>query len=430
VRCHPRIRRSPAEGAFFAAALLLALSGAARADDFYVNTADDLPDASLLNPTADVDINTQGEQTSLRAAVMQANHNSGPDTIIVPDGLWKLTLKDPKDALLDTAATGDLDVTDDLMIIGTPADPESGADGTVIDGKKLKHRLFEVAPGNTLTLRDLTLRGGKAPKTQSGGAALVAGSLVLDHVIVRNCKAAEDGGAIDLTTSASALLLTDVLFYKNIAGADGGAIDADSGITQGTRVTFHKNRAGGEGGALELSSAMASLTNATLAANKAKSDGGAVSLEVGSVLTLVGVTSSGNSCKKTSGFSLVDTGVEPDQLGNSLLARNVIFDDKGKRNASGGISSLGGNVDSGTSCDLPADEWSDTDPQVLQLANYGGFTPTFALDDASPAIDGGKDNGAPETDQRGMPRKEVGGKGHPLVTCDAGAFEFQPTPEP
>src|SRR5262249_1888082 len=118
---------------------------------------------------------------------------------------------------------------------------------------------------------------------------------------------------------------------------------------------------------------------------------------------------------------------------NTVLARNVIFDDKGDRNFSGqigyGVVSLGGNLDSGTSCLLPVGESSGVDPLLPKLGYFGGFPPPRPLDVDSPAIDAGTDNGSPAADQRGVPRVDIEGVGGQYVKCDAGAFEFtEPAP--
>src|SRR5206468_141935 len=59
------------------------------------------------------------------------------------------------------------------------------------------------------------------------------------------------------------------------------------------------------------------------------------------------------------------------------------------------------------------------DPQVGPLQDNGGLTLTLALLPGSPAIDAGTPNGAPATDQRGVPHL-------PGLAVDIGAFEYQP----
>jgi len=400
--------------------LLATLSGAARADGLVITVdfAEDLPDEILNDSLADAQSAEPGSQTSLRAAVMLANHVAGPDTIIVPPGVWKLTNKGQDE---EACVTGDLDVTDDLLILGTAPEPGGKQDGSIIDGKKLKDHMFDVKEGVTLTLEGLTLRNGRAAPEQAGGLASVLGSLVLQQVEVRTCKAPAGGGAIHVPAGPGTVTADEVLFYKNKTDGSGGALAVEAGgQAQISSATFQKNHADGEGGSVDINGGIGTFTNVTFSANSAGQDGGAMRLHGSGVLTLVNVTSFANSCKETSGLSALEIGVV-----NTALLRNTLFDDKGDRNSSGNIISLGGNLDSGTSCDLPAeDNLSGVQPKLLKLKNYGGFTPTHALDPESPAIDSGTDPGCPAFDQRGMPRVDIEDVGPDAVSCDVGAFEY------
>src|SRR5262249_15116010 len=64
---------------------------------------------------------------------------------------------------------------------------------------------------------------------------------------------------------------------------------------------------------------------------------------------------------------------------------------------------------------------TNTDPLLGPLQRNGGPTLTQALLPGSPAIDAGDDQGAPATDQRGLPRTVNG-------TIDIGTFEVQNDP--
>ena len=438
--CSPAIRRLAQRRRFAPAwpcALLLlgGLAAAARANGlvFTVNTAADLPDASLGDHIADADLSTPGAQVTLRAAVMQANAEFGPDTIMIPAGIWKLTLAGTDDAKL-----GDLDVTDDLTIIGVAADPQTGEAGTIIDAKKLKDRVFDVVSGRTLTLQGLTLRNGRALGTgQSGGAIRVAGSASLTQVILSGCKSGLGGGAIDVTSNLSSLTLQDVLFEKDTATGDGGGLSIEGGLLDAERVTWQSCKSTkGHGGGLALTAGFGMLKNVTFSSNSAKLDGGAIevlslqNLQGGDgtpgVLSITSSTLGDNVCKATSGIGSDDSFAT-----NNVLLRDTLLDNKGKRNWGPGAppSSLGGNLDSGSTCALPDDELSNTDPLLLKLKNYGGFTPTRALKTGSPAIDHGVDSGAPTTDQRGMPRVDIPDLGG-LSSYDCGAFEFEEPAQP
>src|SRR5262245_30059953 len=62
---------------------------------------------------------------TLREAVGAANASAGPDTVVLPAGLYGLSLAG---GLEDGNASGDLDVSGDLTIVG------AGTRGTVVDG--------------------------------------------------------------------------------------------------------------------------------------------------------------------------------------------------------------------------------------------------------------------------------------------------------
>lgn len=414
-------------GAVLAAALL---AGAARADGlvFTVNTPQDLPDANGLDGVADADLEQDGLQTSLRAAVMQANVDAGEDTIEIPDGVWKLTLKGT-----GFADVGDLDVSANLTIIGTPADPATGEAGTILDARKLKDRVFDVASGRSLVLRNLTLRNARTPDTgfdTQGGVLRSAGALELEKVILLNCRSSENGGAIAVMQGISTLTLTDVLISKCTAVGDGGGVWLQGGQVTALRTTWQSCRSTkGKGGALAIEkgptsgSGIGTLTNVTMSGNTAKLDGGAIWLRDNSVLTCTNATLADNACKLTAGLAL-------DESGNTVLMRNTLLDNKGKRNVTenSGLISLGGNVDTGTSANFGGSDLPETEPVLLKLKNWGGFTPTRALKSTSPVIDHGTDSGAPGTDQRGVARVDIPDVGE-LALVDSGAYEYT-APEP
>ena len=134
---------------------------------------------------------------SLRDAVLTANANGEDNVITLQGGTYALTLQNPAGFPVNDALTGDLDLTatgHTIVIQG------QGPTRTVIDAAApgvtpLLDRLFQVFPGVTVVLRDLTLRGGlaqddstagKAPGTGNafGGCILNAGTLTLDDVVV------------------------------------------------------------------------------------------------------------------------------------------------------------------------------------------------------------------------------------------------------
>lgn len=133
----------------------------AYATNFVVNST---ADAVNANPGNGVCETAVPGQCTLRAAIQKANALPGPKTIILPAGIYTLTIPGTFE---DEAATGDLDITDDLILIGEDAAT------TIIDGSTLD-RVFDIGPGATATLSDLTIRRQLGDERQ---AAYLLGNL-------------------------------------------------------------------------------------------------------------------------------------------------------------------------------------------------------------------------------------------------------------
>ncbi len=173
---------------------------------------------------------------------------------------------------------------------------------------------------------------------------------------------------------------------------------------------------------MECSSAQADFENCTFSANKAGDEGGALKIDEGSVVTLLNCTLAKNKAKEGSGiFEQLD-----DLVADSIELANCIVSNKKTTNYSGdGLTSLGANLDSGTTCGFgAAGDLEDSDPRLLKLANEPGVLPTHGLKPDSPCIDAGDDLQCPATDQLGQTRVDVPDVGTSI--CDIGAVEFQP----
>jgi len=401
----------------FIALSVIVISGATGASaapeaTFDVDSFTDAVDADIGNGTC----NTVGGVCTLRAAIQEANQlGSTSHTINLPAGVYTLTIAGTGE---DIAATGDLDINTNLIISG------AGADTTIIDGDQLD-RVFHVASGSSVTLQNISIRNGQAPAGEGsggddggGGILNAGGTLNLSNCVLENNQALGDteqesyGGAID---SLGSLTISNSLFQFNTAD-HGGAIYSTSGVTIEIRKSLiYSNTATtaeGSGGGLDTNGT-AIIKNATFSDN-ASSDGGAM-YNAGS-LDLNNVTIADNQ----SGISHNGTSLK---INNTILANNTEWNCDGNS-----LTSLGHNIDSGTTCGLAdGTDKSSSDPKLESLADNGGPTQTYALQVGSPALEAGEAATCQAVDQRSESRP-LDGNGDGYAVCDIGAFESATLP--
>lgn len=192
---------------------------------------------------------------SLREAVQLANAQPGPNRIVLAVGAYSLTRFGAGE---DANSTGDLDITDDLLIVG------AGAALTTLTQTVADRLLHAVPSGADLTLRDLTLSGGSA--VDRGGALFMPNSarLLVERVTFSGNRANQRGGAIHHNGSgAQRIVMRNCRFEDNrvintdVNDAYGGALySASSGFNDDylriENCTFVNNRADNGGGALAL----------------------------------------------------------------------------------------------------------------------------------------------------------------------------------
>jgi hypothetical protein len=332
---------------------------------------------------------------TLREAVIAANANPGPDTIVLPAGVYAFSLVAAEP---DSAAAGDLDLTDDVVITG------AGPGQSIVDAQQLD-RVFEVAEGVRVGMSGLTIRGGHRPRFALGGAGVYnSGELELTRVVVTgNGATSFEGGGI---FSDGTLTLTDVVVANNGAFADGG-IRSDGTATL-TRVTVSSNSAEEGPAGIENRGTM-SLSNSTISGNHTSFEAGGGISNKGS-LSLRNVTIADN---RTGGG-----GTALKVWRGEVTLSNTILDGT----CDGQPTSLGHNLERGDTCGLrsPGD-LVNVDPLLEPLADNGGPSQTHALLAGSPAIDAGDDSSCPATDQRGVTRPQG-------TRCDIGAYEAAAAP--
>ena len=369
---------------------------------------------ATITPSVTTDDATANGNCTLREAIIAANTDavrdqcpagSGSDTIQLQAGTYTLSLGPAGD---NAAATGDLDVVNGgLTIVG------AGAGATAIDGGGIDRVLHLAASGGAIsvTIRDLTIRGGAAGANDGGGILSEgAATLTLSDAVISG-NAADEGGGMQ---TRGIVTIERTTVRGNTAGSDSGAIEnfpPPSAILTIRDSLFVDNRAPGSG-AIENYATIA-ITNTTFSQNDAAAvDGGAIRARQDSTTSILNSTIAGNS-SATGGGGVRSEG--------SLTLRNSIVADNTApvgANCTGTIVSRGGNVVDDGTCSLSQRSDIQADPGLAPLADNGGPTQTHAISSSSPAINRGA--ACPETDQRGRPRSSP---------CDSGAFELPTVPE-
>ena len=462
-----------------ALALIVALLtvSPAFAITFTVNSTLDQPDDLTIPGVCHTAANT----CTLRAAIMQANRAAGIARIMLPSGIYNLTIpaegsggEENGDLNLTTPATG----TAFIYIIG------SGAGTTIIDAGKID-RVFDVAKDRSAAIEGVTIRNGYAG---DGGGIYNYGVLTVSDAVISGNKADLWGGGIynfgTLTVMNSTisqnfapnagggihndgflhdvtLTVIDSTISRNATLTDGSAIVAEgildlirNGLGGGifnhgqsnmlvTRSTISQNSSNFGGGIFQGSGTM-TIVNSTISQNSAMTDGGGIYNGLGSVnvLNTSIVFNDADSDRDPNGgtgggvFNGIDS--LPNKpppvfnLRNTLVAGNTVHNAPIYDDCYGNLGLYGSNLFSavGAGCTVDGDwgtlgHWNPFSGTLGPLQNNGGPTWTHALMPGSNAIDGGDplfgcvdfNGNAVATDQRGVVRPQGS-------RCDIGSYEF------
>lgn len=280
----------------------LVVAAPATAAQFTVTRMDDpIPDESCP------------QDCSLREAVLAANARPGPDEVVLPtvpfepqNNIYRMRIVGADE---EAGATGDLDVTDDLTLIGET--PESA----VIDAEGLGDRVLHAIDAS-LNLTRVTVRGGRNPGSHGGGVfvqgenepvelvladaeitdnqtvmgsfgggvAVIGGNVTITGSILSGNVTENYGGALfvsprDVGVDVS---VEGSIFHDNHAtGSNGGAmfIDGSQAAPPDVRmngVGFRVNSTGDSfGGALVVQEGVGTLLNVDFSNNQTGSFGGA-----------------------------------------------------------------------------------------------------------------------------------------------------------
>lgn len=449
--------------AAFTMALATVAPAGAEAATIDVEIKGDFSEAGANGCALREAVRSANEQTSIGGCAPGEN---GLDTIRIPADNYPLTIQGNDDG----AELGDLDVSDELKIVGL-------GKGAVIDGGGpgvLDNRIFDLRIGD-VTMRNLTIQNARTlsnPPNSDGAGIRSAPSVAtkLDDVRLLGNDAngpSIRGGAI---SAEGPLTITDSVIAGNNAPFNGG-IDAQGGLsmkrttvrdneagfgTAGLFVadpslisdsTFSGNRLKGEtgdhNGAAIAVIANSDLRNVTIAGNFADQGGGGIAAYSNSDVNLTNVTVTSNTADANQdqtgdGGGLYSENGGTFRLRNSVVSGNFDMTPFGE----GAIESdcaaqviLAGNnlIGDTDGCatqkpgGTPAELADGTAPLFGALGMNGGPTATIGFAKSSPLrnrIAPGKcDDGGIgklpeiEVDQRGVPRPQEG-------RCDVGAYEY------
>jgi CSLREA domain-containing protein len=409
---------------------LLALFAAlpARADVFTVTKTEDTADGAC-----------SVEDCSLREAVIAANALAGPDAIALAPGTYALAIAGAGE---DAAATGDLDLLDEVTLDG------AAATSTVVDGGALD-RVFDVRCACAVTLREFTVRNGRVENDEGAGIAADAARLsllrvrVVDNDAIWSNPQRGTGGGIALRGQTH-LELDETFVAGNTArlGAGLGSVGLGTGTIDTS--TFVDNAAAvGGGGAYVVGTF--TIAGSTFESNTAQDNSGGL-LGAGEVRLLTS-TVSNNAAPLGAAIGHVGGGMALENAtlfandgvtavyvvpSATLSLRNSILYDEVSSSECGAVGtfrSFGYNLDRDGSCleggtgDLPS-----TDPKLGPLELAGAITATHAPLPGSPAIDAGNPGSLCTDALAGPLYFDQRGEFRPVGRCDIGAVEYLPEP--
>jgi hypothetical protein len=320
----------------------------------------------------------------------------------------------------DTIHIGPGSFTEHLLINKSLTLAGAGMEATKLDGDSANRVVDCSNPTTILAISDLTIQEGKTSE-DGGGIRGYCGSITGTRIKITGNHAKNGGGF----AGYSRLFLTDSVVSGNYADQGGsnswgGGLYLDgSQETILTRVTISGNTALGYHGAIHSQNggvgSTVNLMNVTISENTG--DGWGIVGNSSGTMTIENSTIADNIVTGSVTGAITSY--------STMIVKNSIIANNGSINcykAGGNWTSLGNNIDSGTTCNFTAiGDKQNTDPVLGSLQNNGGYTPTMALEPDSPAIDNGSATGFPATDQRGVVRPQG-------VASDIGAYEFEVSP--
>jgi CSLREA domain-containing protein len=389
-----------------AVVVVLALSGSTPA----TAGANIIP--SKLTDSADGDCDPTND-CSLREAIIEANNTPGRQIIQLSAGTYSLTLQDFTGGDDDLSAIGDLDITDDVAIVG------AASIGSSVISQDALGRVTEIFGPAHVDLIGVQITNGK----QGGIFAHPGSVLYIQNAIIAGNQGGGYAGGIQ-SQGTTTIVSTEVT--DNSTSAASGGISSNNGDLHIRSSLIANNTANVLAGGIRSSGGVTTIENSTISGNTVTGDtqrGGGLFSD-GGTFDLRNVTITNNTASDQGGGIYV--GNFGWRMTNTLIAGNTsgagadCFTPNGVSLPSGG----GNLVQTPAGCDLTGNTAADVvgaDPLLESLGDNGGLTRTHALMAGSPAIDAALLSSCAPQDQRYVLRPQGAG-------CDIGSVELGGVP--
>lgn len=306
----------------------------------------------------------------------------------------------------------------------------AAAPTTTIHARQMGRVIF-VLPGVTVSLRNLTITGGKTG-SEVGGGILSGGTLYVTNCLITQNTSDSGGGGI--ASAWGGLIMTNSTVSGNTGANGAGIYNSTGGQLMLTGVTISGNSGKNASGLLNVD-APGLLTNCTISGNQRDVSSGGDGVGIAQVssnnspflLEMINCTIADNVCPEG---VLATAG-----NGASLSFKNTLIAGNSGPNfypqsPKASLVTQGNNLDSdgtsgfvnGTKGDIVGTTANKLDARLAWLGDNGGLTRTHALLPGSPALEKGNNQGIPATDQRGIAHPQDS-DGDGVAAVDIGAFE-------